>query len=105
MWRAVPCPHTASVKKSAAARTAKIGKNARIREIFRFDVTGGFHMIELQGVPAVGRAFASEGVRGVDRESMELGVCISIVFQARQSPPDLKQDFLIQVVPSSAFTA
>ena len=46
----------------------------------RFDVAGEFHAIELQGAPAAGRAFASEGVRGVDRDSIELGVCISIVF-------------------------
>jgi hypothetical protein len=73
----------------------KIGKNARIREVFRFHVAGKFHVIELPGVPAAGRAFASEadrGVRDVDRDSM-VGVCISVLFQAWQSPPDFETGF------------
>jgi hypothetical protein len=37
--------------------------------------------------------------RGVDRDSIEPSVIISVVFQSGQCPPDLKQDFLIQVVP------
>jgi hypothetical protein len=67
----------------------------------RFDVAGEFRVIELQGAPAAARAFASEadrGVRGVDRDSIEPGVCISIVFQSGQRPPDLEKDFLIEIV-------
>lgn len=57
----------------------------------RFDVAGEFRVIELQGAPAAGRAFASEAERGVDRDSIELGVCISVVFQSGQRPPDLNR--------------
>ncbi len=65
------------MEKNTAAKTAKIGKNARIGEIFQ----------------------KQSDKRGVDRDSIELGVCISVVFQSGQCPRDLKQDFLIQVVP------
>jgi len=52
----------------------------------RFDVASEFRVIELVGAPAAGRAFASEVDRGVDRHSIELGVCISVVFQSDLGP-------------------
>lgn len=118
--------------KSAAVKTAKIDKNARVEGVFqkqsdkrlrhgldlrarhvkycevvavlpavcwlRFDAADEFRVIELQGAPAAGCAFASEAERGVGRDSIELDVCISVVFQSGQRRPDLKQDFLIKIV-------
>jgi hypothetical protein len=63
----------------------------------RFDVAVEFRVIELQGAPAAGRAFASEAGRGVDRDSIELDVCISVVFSVRATPARFEQDFLIQI--------
>ena len=50
-------------------------------------------MIELQGAPAVGRALAGEADRGVDRDPIELGVCINVSLQSGQCLPDLGQGF------------
>jgi hypothetical protein len=61
-----------------------------VRELF---------VIERHGRTAARRAPADEADRSVDGNPVKPGVCISALFEARQSPPDLKQDFLIQVVP------
>src|SRR6266542_2398620 len=56
-------------------------------------------VIERHGRTAARRAPADEADRSVDGNPVKPGVCMVVLFQARQSAPDLKQDFLIQVVP------
>jgi len=72
---------------------------AVVGRLARFNVVGELLVIERHGRTAAGRAPADEADRSVDGNPVKPGVCMSVLFQARQSPPDLKQDFLIQVVP------
>jgi hypothetical protein len=58
----------------------------------RFDMAGEFRVIELPGAPATGRAVASEIDRGVDRDSIEPGVCISVVFKSLFSSAGVEFD-------------
>ena len=60
-------------------------------------MAGEFRVIELQGAPAAGRALAGEANRGIDRDPIEPRVPISVDLQSGQRPPDLEQDFLIQI--------
>jgi hypothetical protein len=54
-------------------------------------------MIKLQGAPAAGGALAGEANRGINRDPIEPRVSISVVLQSGQRPPDLEENFLIQV--------
>jgi hypothetical protein len=65
----------------------------------RFNMVRDLFVIERHSRTAAGRALADEADRSVDGNPVKPGVCMGVLFQARQCPPDLKQDFLIQVVP------
>ena len=55
-------------------------------------------VIEWHSRTAAGLAPADGADRSVDGDPVKPGVCMSVLFEARQCPPDLKKDFLIQVV-------